>query len=347
MKSPNGFGSVYKLSGRRRRPWVARITSSKEMVRTSEGKEIARQGKKYVGYFETKTEALDALSMNRFNPIAPKGNITLHELYDEWSAVHYPRIGKTTQETYEAAWKNISRYKDVKFKELRTSHLQGVIDGLAGKSRSKLEKVKNLCILLYKYGLENDVVTKNYAEFLRLPKEDREEREIFSDLDIKKLQEKAGVPWVDTILIMIYTGLRITELLTLTKFNVDMEKQIITGGIKTEAGKNRVIPIHPKILPHIKRWYDKNGETLICTEKGKQLSARYYREKKYYPALETVGVKKLTPHACRHTFASLLARAKADPLYIKQLIGHSDYAFTANTYTHTQIQDLKNAVAMI
>jgi integrase len=88
-------------------------------------------------------------------------------------------------------------------------------------------------------------------------------------------------------------------------------------------------------------------EAYICTEKDKPLSPKYYRKKKYYPVLEQLSIKKLSPHACRHTFASLMARAKVDPLYIKKIIGHSNYAFMANTYTHTDIEELKKAINTI
>ena len=202
--------------------------------------------------------------------------------------------------------------------------------------------------MLYSHALQNDIVNKNYAEFIALPKEIKEEREAFSGLDIKTMFDNANkIPWVDTILIMIYSGMRISEMLELTKFNVDLKNEIIIGGSKTEAGRGRIIPIHPKIMPYIKKRYNKNGDTIICNEDGKRILAKYYREKHYYPALETLEIKKLTPHACRHTFASLAARAKVDPLYTQKMIGHADYAFTANRYTHPEIEELKKAIRQI
>ena len=136
-------------------------------------------------------------------------------------------------------------------------------------------------------------------------------------------------------------------MLELTRFNVDLKNGIITGGLKTEAGKNRIIPIHPKIIPFIQKWYTKNGETLICRENGKKISSRYHREKYYYPALEHLKIKRLTPHACRHTFGSLMGRANADPKHIQEIIGHSSYAFTKDKYTHPYIEELKKAIRKI
>ena len=203
--------------------------------------------------------------------------------------------------------------------------------------------------MLCSYGMQNDIINKNYAKFIILPKKEAKEKQnIFADLEIKKMFDNANtVPWVDTILIMIYSGMRISEMLKLTKFNVDLKKEFISGGLKTDAGKGRIIPIHPKIMPFIQKWYDKNGKALICKENGKQISAKYYREKYYYPALEQINIKKRTPHTCRHTFGSLMGRANADPKRIQEIIGHASYAFTKDIYTHPEIEELKREIRKI
>lgn len=288
--------------------------------------------------------------MHQISPFSPQGDISLGELHKAWAETKYQHITKKTISTYQVAWKHIQHLEKEKFKELRTAHWQKIINSMnvAGLSRSSMEKVKILVGQLYQHAMQNDIVNKNYAEYITLPKAEKKEKSIFSDFDIKTMFEHADtVPWVDTILIMIYTGMRISEMLSITKFNVDLDAGLITGGVKTEAGKNRIIPIHSKIMPFIRQWYDKNGEALICREDGKKMSAKYYREKKYYPALEQLKLPKLTPHSCRHTFASLMARAKVDPLYIQRIIGHTDYAFTANTYTHPDIEELKKAISQI
>lgn len=89
------------------------------------------------------------------------------------------------------------------------------------------------------------------------------------------------------------------------------------------------------------------GEALICDNRGKKLTTKRYRGKMYYPALEAVGVRRLNPHTCRHTFGSLMAEAGVDTIYIQKLIGHTDYAFTANEYTHPEIERLRHAIGKI
>lgn len=341
------MGSVYKLSGNRRRPWVARITTGWEL---EEEKQSAKQKYQVLGYFETEEEANKALLENQINPVSPKANITLEQLYLEWSKNKYENISKQTADNYRAAWNYMQKYRNTHFKELRAGHFQSIINAChkEGKSKSTMKKIKVLAGLLYGYAMQNDITNKNYAEFITIPKVDTEEKTIFTDLEIKKLEENANtIEWADTILIMIYSGMRISEMLSLTKFNVDLDNQIITGGVKTDAGKNRIIPIHPKIFKYIKRWYDKNGDYLICSEDRKEISASAYRKSRYYPCLERLQIRKLTPHICRHTFASLMSRAGANTKAIQKIIGHSNYALTANVYTHTDVEELKKAISMI
>ncbi|MGI6679382.1 MAG: tyrosine-type recombinase/integrase [Dehalobacterium sp.] len=80
---------------------------------------------------------------------------------------------------------------------------------------------------------------------------------------------------------------------------------------------------------------------------GERIRDKYYREHYYYPALEALEIRRLTPHCCRHTFATLMAKAGVDTISIQKLIGHSKYSFTADTYTHTDIEELKKAIDKI
>lgn len=349
MKHPNGYGSVYKLSGNRRKPYIARITIGWETkLNKKTGKPYRKQVYQTIGYFEDSPSAYAALAKHWENPVSPKANIILEDLYKEWSESKYEYISRQTKDNYRAGWNYLSKYKKIVFKELRTAHWQGIIDGChrSGKSKSTLQKIKIVAVQLYDYAIQNDIVNKNYAKFIKLPKTEKQEKAIFSDVEIKMI-ENSNLEWADTILILIYTGMRISEMLGLTMFNVDIDNQIIIGGTKTEAGRDRTIPIHPKILPIIKKWYNIGGERLICNDKKKAISARKYREDYYLPTLRKLGIRELTPHACRHTCASLLSKAGANTKAIQQILGHADYSTTANIYTHTDVEELKKAMNMI
>lgn len=165
----------------------------------------------------------------------------------------------------------------------------------------------------------------------------------FSDIAIKKLIDAAETDeWTNTILILNYTGMRIAELLKLTKFDVDFNSGFTTGGIKTDAVKDRLIPIHPNINKYIEYWMDKDDDTeYLISRNGTRVLVNYYRKDLHYPALEKLKLRKLTPHSTRHTFGTLMSRAGADTIAIQKIIGHADYSTTANIYTHKNLEELK------
>lgn len=292
-----------------------------------------------------------ALAAYREHPIGEKRDITLGEIYERWSEREYANLTSSTVNGYRAVWKRLSALAPHPVRNIRTSDLQTVIDDMIeeGLGRSTLEKAKTLAGILLQIAVNDDIIPTNYAKAIRLPKARKPKKETFSDLEIVALERTAaaGDVWVGTVLILIYTGLRVGELLALTPFAVDLREWTITGGLKTDAGRDRVVPIHPKIRPYIQHWMAASGPRLIHRD-GRPIAVNYYRRELYYPALERAGIKRhLTPHATRHTFASLLHRAGVGPKAAQDLLGHSDYATTANIYTHTRLEDLRRAVESI
>lgn len=340
MKLPNGYGSVYKLSGNRRRPWIARVTTGW----TPEGKQLYRT----LGYYKTKKDGMAALAMYHQKGLSPKADMTLKEVYGEWAETRFRNISQATINSYKASWKYLQRYENEKFRELRTAQFQKIINDNKDMSLSTLSKVKALSTSLYDYAMANDIVDKNYAQFVELPKKEKPEKRTFTKEEIKIMFDNVdSVPWIDTVLILIYTGMRVSEMLQLTKSDVNLENRLIIGGIKTDAGKDRVIPIHPRIYKFVEKWYNKPGEFLITYEDGSKVSVSNYRRRRYYPALEAVGVRMLTPHECRHTFGSMLSDVNANTVAIQKLMGHTDYAFTANQYTHKDVEELRKELNKI
>lgn len=337
MRRANGTGSVYKMSGKRRRPWVARVTYGYDS--------LGLPVRHIIGYYEKRREAEQALALHRFDPaLCNKTDITLSQLYDEWAVVHYPNISPSMATGYKAAYKFLRPWYHTKFRLLRTAHIQHTLDVIApNKSKSTLQKVRTLWGLLFKYALENDIVAKNYAQFVTLPKYEKVEKEIFPDTEIAIYQKHDDNPAAQILLMLIYSGMRIQELLNLTVFDVDLQKRTITGGLKTDSGKNRVIPISSKIYPYFVKWCD--GCTgYIFTRNGARITQGYYRKFMLYPLQDELGLPRRTPHAARHTCATMLARQGIAPLIIQQILGHSNYAFTADVYTHKDMDNLQNAI---
>lgn len=345
MRLPNGYGSVYKLSGNRRRPWIARKT----IGWTEEGKQLYYT----IGYFRTRSEALDALAEYNKNPIGEVREITLGEIYERWSEKEYKTLDRSTANGYRAAWKRLGVLADEQVRMIRTSHLQAVIDGMIeeGLSRSSLEKAKTLCGILLEIALNDDVIKTNYARAIKLPKARKSKKPTFEVEEIDKIGSlaEAGDIWASTVLILIYSGMRVGELTGMKRSNVDVENWVFVGGIKTDAGKDRIVPIHTKIRPYVMQWYrDRPSIDRLIHRDGRAINVDYYRKSIFYPVLERAGIeRKLTPHSTRHTFGTLLDKAKVNTKHIQELIGHSDYATTANIYTHPHLDELRKAIEAI
>jgi len=307
-----------------------------------------------LGYYAEYNDAQSALVAYNHAPVE-NINITLVDLWEEWKLTRsYTGISKSSRDCYNMSWNRLSVIGQYKVKDIRTAHLQKVIDESCANnlSHSAIKKDRAIMTALFNYASQNDIVQKNYATFVKIPVNNEiSTKDAFSDIELTKIEKAAadGVPFADTVLILCYTGFRIQELLNLTPFSYDCAEKTLTGGLKTHAGKNRVIPIHPKIQCYIDRWYAKKGERLICKEDGKPHNQKYFREKCYMSSLEQIGFRperQLLPHCCRHTFATLMHRKNIGEKERLMLIGHTDIEMTMR-YTHADLEALKRAINIL
>ena len=169
-------------------------------------------------------------------------------------------------------------------------------------------------------------------------------RQIFTDEEVSRLWENQSLPWVDTILIFLYSGWRISELLALAPDDIDMEEGTMKGGTKTKAGKGRIVPIHPKIRPFIEKRLADGGSRLICYE-GKPVSQGQYRIF-WTGIMEAQGMDHV-PHECRHTFESRLDSAGGNRRCIDLLMGHVSKDTGNRVYNHKTIDQLRETVELI
>lgn len=323
LKRANGTGTVYKLQGRRTRPWVA------------------AKGKTIIGYYDKKTAALDALARLQGRSIDEIYNWTFKQVYEAWKDEHFRDIGAKGIESYERAYDVFEPLHGRKFRELRTADYQIVIDKYSDKSHSLLSKFKQLATQMSQWGIRQELITTNFASFIKLPENVKKEKEIFSEEDIQKL-EADGSQAAKLTLMMVYTGMRIGELFRLRTENV--HETYVIGGEKTEAGRNRIIPIRSEGRKYFAEFKGSaKGELLISGYAGQKVIANF-RKRDYYPLLERLGISKKTPHATRHTFASWAVANNIKPELLQKMLGHADYSTTANIYEHFDIDQLVNAI---
>jgi len=323
IKRANGTGSVYKLQGRRKRPWVA---SKKKVI---------------IGYYETKTAALEALNRLAGRSLDERYNMTFAEVYEEWKAEHYREITGAGQASYNRAFDVFAPLHKKKFRDLRTADFQEIIDKHMNQSHSTVSKHKQLITQMSQWAIREELIATNFASFVKLPENAKKEKEVFSDSDIEKLEADRSET-AKIVLMLIYTGMRIGELFSLPLS--DYRETYVVGGEKTEAGRNRIIPIKPEGRQYFQYFKERaEGELLISGYAGQKVPNNF-RKRDYYPLLKKLGIAKKTPHATRHTYASRARKAGMPPEILQKILGHADYNTTANIYVHTDIEELIKAV---
>lgn len=339
MKLPNGYGTVYKLSGRRRKPWIARKT-----VGWDNGKQIVST----IGTYKTKSEALQALSDYNNNPydlIVSKS--TFADIYKRWYDDTFDdNSNYNTVKGYEAAYLNCSKIYNMQMVDIRTSHLQDVLDN-CGKNYETVRRTRILFNKIYDYCLYYEYVTKNYAENLKINAEKKkQERQAFSSEEIKRLWELSDTnQFVPIVLMLIYSGLRISELLNLKKEDTHIDKQwFYVRASKTDAGI-RVVPIADKVLHFWQDYMQKSKcEYVVCTVDGKRLNYDNFTRRYWKPLMKELNFNH-TIHETRHTFVSQMVMKNVNQTILKKIVGHKSLmSLTEKVYTHIEIQELLNEV---
>lgn len=351
MRMGNGNGSVYKMKGKRRKPWRAIVTLR---IEYDEEKGRAIQKRRIVGDFSTQKEALFALTEYHKNPYDIDTNkITFSEVYDRWSEEHFEKIVVSATRTWKSAFSYFKPIHDMCFIDVRPNHIEGCIKD-ADVGNSTKQRMKSLCNMLYRYAMKYEIVTVNYADMcdsikrgkptiVRIPYSEEEEKILWDNIDF---------PFVDMVLVGIYSGWRPQELAILKIANVDLENHTYTGGLKTDAGRNRTIPIHSKVYDIVEKNYKKavemNSEYLFNDENGQQGTHLTYDK---YRGRFTKINKRLhlshRPHDTRHTFITKAKAAGVDEYVLKIIVGHEINDVTEKVYTHRSMEEFKNEIEKI
>lgn len=325
LHRPHGSGTVYKLSDKRRsKPWVA------------------ARNKVILGYAATKTEAMDILGRSVDVNITDKYNATFEQVYNEWKAEHFRDLTEKGAEGYENAYLRFAALYKNKFRDLKAKDYQAIIDGLAneGKSVSLMQKHKQLVGQMCKYAMREGIITVNQAPFVKIPTEVKKEKAIFTDEEIDLIR-KDGSEEAQIVLMLIYTGARIGELFG-AKLS-DYHETYFIGGEKTEAGRNRVIPIPLIARQYFQHFAAKASETILGGFSGNK-QERNFRRREYADLMKRLNIVGKSPHCARHTFITKAASSEVKPELLQKIVGHANYSTTANVYIHANSGELVSAV---
>lgn len=324
MRRGNGEGSIFKLGGKRRRPWAIRIT----IGFTPEGKQIT----KYLSYHATKTEAKAALREYLVDPYdITTAKITLEEIFERWKKES--KLSDKTLTNYTSAFNQIRPLHKMNIRDIKVMHIETV----TGQLKPSVQQViKNALNNLYKYAMKHEIVDKNMAELITVERQVFKQRNPFTLKEIGKIKSFKH-ELIDTVLILLYTGMRISELLEIKTENVHLDKKYMIGGKKTKAGTNRIIPIHDEIFDSIEKRYNE-GHKFLITKKGKPIVYRRYLDTFWDRFANTLDIKH-TPHDTRHTMISFSNMNGMDQTALKKIVGHSAKDVTDH-YTHLDIDYL-------
>lgn len=342
MKNANGDGSVYKLKGKRRKPWVAVITA---------GYEGGKQKRKSLGTFLTKKEAQIELLAYLDNPMLFSGK-TFKDIKDLWYQNYKKNVSDVTLNNLTIQLKKLDVFDEIKIKELKIHTLQKFFDDMDNSYGTK-SFVRSILNMIFDFAVKNEFIETNKIKFIELGKNEKViQRKIFTREEIKTMFDNldSNNRYIKKMtygtLILIYTGLRVGELINLKTKDVDLDKNIISiVESKTSAGI-RKIPISEKIVDLFKNNIDNTKEYFFFNKKGNKYE--YFNFKfQFEKMLDLLGLERHTIHDTRHTFATLLNNADANSTSIIKLIGHSDFSTTENIYTHKDIEELRKAVNLL
>jgi len=336
MKNPNGYGTVAKLSGNRRKPFVVRKT----IGFNEKGHPIYNT----IGYTATREEGMMLLAQYNGEPWdVDKAKTTFEELFALWKEKKAVKLGKSNQQSLFSAYHHCKPLHKMKYKAVKSFHMQDCIDG-CNKGYSTQGAIKNLLRHMDRFALELDIVTRCYSDLLTSEPIPDTNKTPFTDDAISTIWGVVGMPWADSVIAFLYTGFRISELLDLRISNVNLDEGTIQGGTKTRAGKDRIVPIHSRILPLIQKRVQGGGEYLFGDNGKKISSGTYY--KYWNEIMEGVNLSH-APHECRHTFRSRLDSAGANKRCIDLIMGHKSKDVGERVYTHKTVQELKQAIELL
>ena len=357
MRNPNNYGTIANLGKGRRRPLGVKVPVG--VTVTSDCRERIKY--KYIGYFENTPEGKKAAIqlLAEYNQgrtdIAPTltKKPTFLQVANNWIDRH--EMSLTTKNStniesnsahYKAVLNKCSPVFDKRIDIVSYQDIQDIADSVSTMGKSTVMKLKALLNGTLDLARRNGYIPENFINDIDFNYSQKAEsiHEAFSDDEIKKLWSMSQDREVKALLIMIYTGFRCTEFMRLRNENIHLKERYMVGGMKTEAGTNRIVPIHEKIVPFVE--YFMSDRDYLFNNQGKMWSYSRFQVAYWVPLMKRLNMDHL-PHDTRHTCATLLDRAGANQNCIKDILGHAREGVTNQVYIEKNVKDLINAINLI
>lgn len=346
MRQANGSGSVYKLSGNRRKPYVAMVTV-KTVYDEENDKYILKR--KALGYFSNQNDARKCLASYNETPCDIE-NIDI-TVCDIWEAIK-PNLEKTLSKSrydgYLAAFSYMNSIKDMKIRDVKTNHLQKIINSCDKKSSTK-QNIKTVMSRIFAYAMQNDFVSKDYSDYVKFEKDAVSiKRELFTPEEVQILWKHSGQWECDLFLVLLYTGMRVNEFLASKSDCIDLDNKFITlpRNIVKNASSERTVPIHDQLIPILTRFKNNGSEWIATKPNGIHIEYKNFMDRDLHKITELLGTRH-TPHDARHTFVTRARECGCDNLVIQRIVGHSPDTITEKVYTHLEMKELLEEINKI
>lgn len=342
MKLANGYGSITKLKGNRRKPWIVRITTGYD--------ENGKQLRKVLGYYVSRTKALEALTEYNREPYdIESSKLTFADIYNKWIETdEYNNLSQSSLTAYKAAYNKFAILHNKEFSKIKINELQKCIDQNASGYVSN-RQMKNLASKLYQFCILQEYVKENKAVYLSVgvSNSTKNEKIPYSDDEIDILWAHSDNDIIKIILIYIYTGVRCNELLNLRKENLHLEDQYFDVVKSKTASGIRIVPIADKIIPLFKYFRDKSkNQWVITIDSGTKFTYSWW-QKQQANTLKALNMHHTT-HEARHTCITQMTVHNVNASVIKEIVGHkAAQSFTERVYTHIYLKTKIEAVNTI
>lgn len=334
MKNANGFGSVYKYNPKfkkLRKPWIAKVSINLPGE---------RQKQKKIGYYATKAEALEALIAYQRDPsMLDNRKITVDDVFDMYYKEQETKVSLSRLKNIKSQYSNFKAIGSKNIVDLTPVILQDFLNNIEKSSATKLA-CKSLLKGIYRQAMKMQIVSEDYTALIEVGKHEKVlERVIFTKDEIDYLWENASNFVAQQLLILIYSGMRINEYLGLELEDYNQDEHTLRTGSKTEAGRNRLIPVHSRV-----RYFLLD---ILRQGKNKVVYTTFTYHMNRFIKASKGKLQKHRVHDTRHTFASMLNTLGANEVAVTKIIGHSDISTTNKIYTHKDIEELKNTIELI
>lgn len=303
---------------------------------------------KYLQYFERSSDAHKFLAeYNRGDPIKEHVSRTqepsfaeVYERYIQFAKSLNKPPSKASLQAYKTGFNNWSDIHDVKFRSVTTLMLQDVLTAHGTMSRSSVGKMITILRKMYRFGMAHKLCDEDITKWLFQEHSDEPVivHKPFTNEEVERLWNTDSKAAKIT-LIFVYCGFRCTEFLKLENSNIHLDERYLVGGIKTEAGRDRIIPIHKRIDPIIREFYNPKSKYFYPNGLGGEMQYSQFIAYHWNVFQEELGMNHLS-HDARHTFSTILERIGVPDMHRKLMMGHSLHDDVTALYTHVSTEQL-------